>query len=473
MGKNKKKGNKKSNAASKEDAIPKDDGASKQVEQEEKEEVMDSISAGSEGTVQENEVSSPVVAAPQEGTNANDTIDTEVTDLRKQIAQLQAELDRAKSEKTVTESDTNRDSSEVASLKEERDEIKSQYDTLLSRLSSMKTVFNKMKEAQQELEITKESLKEYESQNLKLKNKLSNATKDQTELTTTVTTLHKEIENLERDCENMTSKCHQYERQIDEMQSRLQAGDKNHMTLLETLRKDNDMLSAKIQDLTIVLDTSKQNNADLIEEKEESQQTIITLEKHIQTLEEKIKSLETQVEEQSKIDQRELNEKELELKSLRTQLDTTIEKEAKYNEEIDSLKKQVESLKEEMQVKDRLEGETKEQAIQIGKLRHEAIILNEHLKKALGMLKQSSDSESIDKELISNLLISFVSIPRADPKKFEVLELLSSFLNWDEDKKQQAGLINNLERSSTTRSVSRTQSFVSMWTDFLEKESEK
>ena len=123
-------------------------------------------------------------------------------------------------------------------------------------------------------------------------------------------------------------------------------------------------------------------------------------------------------------------------------------------------------------MKEKYEEESKQYILQIGKLRHEAIILNEHLTKALAMLKKSSDSESVDKELISNLLISFVSIPRADPRKFEVLELLSNFLNWDEDKKQQAGLISNNE-SKNSSAVSRTESFVSLWTNYLEKESEK
>ena len=91
------------------------------------------------------------------------------------------------------------------------------------------------------------------------------------------------------------------------------------------------------------------------------------------------------------------------------------------------------------------------------------------------MLKQSSDSESVDKELISNLLISFVSIPRADPRKFEVLELLSNFLNWDDDQKRQAGLIftPGQDNNNGSKIPSRTESFVAMWTDFLERESEK
>ena len=37
---------------------------------------------------------------------------------------------------------------------------------------------------------------------------------------------------------------------------------------------------------------------------------------------------------------------------------------------------------------------------------------------------------------------------RADPKKFEVLELLSNLLNWDDEKKQLAGLIGSTHNAA-------------------------
>lgn len=144
--------------------------------------------------------------------------------------------------------------------------------------------------------------------------------------------------------------------------------------------------------------------------------------------------------------------------ALRSQLDTELEAHNNDTKTLEGLKKQIEVMREDISMKEKYEEESKQHILQIGKLRHEAIILNEHLTKALTMLKKSSDSESVDKELISNLLISFVSIPRADPRKFEVLELLSNFLNWDEDKKQQAGLISNNEQSRNSGAVSRTES---------------
>ncbi|EGV60116.1 hypothetical protein CANTEDRAFT_111925 [Yamadazyma tenuis ATCC 10573] len=118
-----------------------------------------------------------------------------------------------------------------------------------------------------------------------------------------------------------------------------------------------------------------------------------------------------------------------------------------------------------------LEKEVETRQILLGKARHEAVILNEHLGKALGMLKQQSNSvdNTIDKELISNVLINFLQIPRGDTKKYEALQLLSSLLEWDESKRVASGLSHH-QQSGEPRG---RESFISLWTDFLERESTK
>ncbi|EPY49461.1 matrix protein, partial [Schizosaccharomyces cryophilus OY26] len=87
-----------------------------------------------------------------------------------------------------------------------------------------------------------------------------------------------------------------------------------------------------------------------------------------------------------------------------------------------------------------LEREAREKSLLIGKLQHEAVILNEHLTKALCMLKDGDSSEKIDKQLISNLFVSFLTLPRADTKRFEILQLISSVLGWNDQQREQAGL---------------------------------
>lgn len=79
-----------------------------------------------------------------------------------------------------------------------------------------------------------------------------------------------------------------------------------------------------------------------------------------------------------------------------------------------------------------LEKEVKEKNLLIGKLRHEAVTLNDHLRKALRMLKRDNADDKIDKQLVTNVFLQFVSIQRGDAKKYEVLQLIASVLDWND-----------------------------------------
>ncbi|KAL8293284.1 hypothetical protein RQP46_000978 [Phenoliferia psychrophenolica] len=87
-----------------------------------------------------------------------------------------------------------------------------------------------------------------------------------------------------------------------------------------------------------------------------------------------------------------------------------------------------------------LTKEVKDKTLVVGKLRHEAIIMNEHLTEALRRLKKDSNENSVDRQLVSNVLIAFLNTPRADTKRFEMLQLISSILSWSDDQREQVGL---------------------------------
>lgn len=66
--------------------------------------------------------------------------------------------------------------------------------------------------------------------------------------------------------------------------------------------------------------------------------------------------------------------------------------------------------------------------------------MNDHLLEALRRLRRSSSDTNVDRRLVTNVLLSFLSTPRADPKRFEMLTLLSSILAWSDDEREKAGL---------------------------------
>lgn len=87
-----------------------------------------------------------------------------------------------------------------------------------------------------------------------------------------------------------------------------------------------------------------------------------------------------------------------------------------------------------------LEQEVREKNLLIGKLRHEAVILNEHLTEALRRLNRDTTDTNVDRRLVTNVLLQFLTTPRQDAKRFEMLNLLSTILQWTDDEKSTAGI---------------------------------
>ncbi|KAL9585166.1 MAG: hypothetical protein Q9212_001691 [Teloschistes hypoglaucus] len=138
------------------------------------------------------------------------------------------------------------------------------------------------------------------------------------------------------------------------------------------------------------------------------------------------------------------------------------------------------------------EKEVKEKNLLIGKLRHEAVILNDHLTKALRYLKKGKPDENIDKQLVTNHFLHFLALERADPKKFQVLQIIAALLGWTDEQREQAGLarpgasnpnmrvpISPWHRTPSTPALStdffpesshRKESLAELWSEFLEQE---
>ena len=69
-----------------------------------------------------------------------------------------------------------------------------------------------------------------------------------------------------------------------------------------------------------------------------------------------------------------------------------------------------------------------------------AVIINEHLMEALRRLRRGSASTSVDRRLVTNVLLTFLCTPREDTKRFEMLGLLASILSWSDEERVRAGL---------------------------------
>ncbi|KAK5168472.1 hypothetical protein LTR04_006732 [Oleoguttula sp. CCFEE 6159] len=143
------------------------------------------------------------------------------------------------------------------------------------------------------------------------------------------------------------------------------------------------------------------------------------------------------------------------------------------------------------------EREVKEKNLLIGKLRHEAVILNDHLTKALRFLKKGKPEDNVDRQIVTNHLLHFLALDRSDPKKFQVLQLIAALLSWSDEQREAAGLarpgasnsslripLSPFRRTPSTPSLSAEfmpespagtskESLAELWNEFLEREAQE
>lgn len=60
--------------------------------------------------------------------------------------------------------------------------------------------------------------------------------------------------------------------------------------------------------------------------------------------------------------------------------------------------------------------------------------------EALRRLRKNQTDNNVDRRLVTNVLLSFLTTPRGDSKRFEMLNLLASILSWNDAEREKAGL---------------------------------
>ncbi|KAL2872227.1 putative Golgi matrix protein [Aspergillus lucknowensis] len=120
------------------------------------------------------------------------------------------------------------------------------------------------------------------------------------------------------------------------------------------------------------------------------------------------------------------------------------------------------------------EKEAREKNLLIGKLRHEAVTLNDHLTKALRFLKKGRPEDNVDRHIVTNHLLHFLALDRSDPKKFQILQLIAALLGWSDEQREQAGLARPGASGASSRlripgsPVYRTPSTPTLATEFMD-----
>ncbi|KAI0821945.1 hypothetical protein BC628DRAFT_1393085 [Trametes gibbosa] len=367
---------------------------------------------------------------------------------------------------------------ELQRTREEKDTLATQYRNLLAKLTTMRTTLgNKLKQDAEELDRQEQLVQQLSAQN--------------DDLSATVETLKEELiasnEEAERafkELEVMRSRALQdsaqesylRERELREVQAEL-----------EQCRIERDEWEQKALQEHISADEARTTADALRRDLEVEREARQSAEGGLEVEREKSNNLQSVLEDFQAAKDHDLKQA---VKGYEAQLLQVTQSLAEYKSRALNAELQLEDSSNSSSRVQELEKEVKDKGILIGKLRHEAVIMNEHLMEALRRLRRSSTDTNVDRRLVTNILLSFLTTPRADSKRFEMLSLLSTILSWSDDEREKAGLQRSgAVHSSSTSSLpslfgrspapspgnrpaeldktDETESFSRLWVEFL------
>ncbi|KAK6081273.1 hypothetical protein SCUP515_02961 [Seiridium cupressi] len=477
----KKKNNKKKrNAASKEK--PTEDGAN----------VLDTTQNGDpEAEEEDGGPDSPIVSAPSNGHATSPTTNGHSAE----------GTDKAKAPTNSETIDTPDPSARLEAMSQEREALRAEVEQLRKQLETIQETHSQeagqLKSELEESEAAKEHAEEQYHTLMgrveKIKETLgSRLARDREDLEEA----NKRVEELESLNEDLQNETHKYQDEIDGLKTELQDAtrelsslrSRNNLSQHNSIKEKED-LQRQLQHLREEAEAAKDAMGDwevlAMEERsirESLAEKTTALEEQVTSLRESYERAASDRDTQSQaVDslQRALQEiQDARKKELREMVETSEEQlqaMKKLVKEADARASEAETLKvslqKELERTAPFEKEVKEKNLLIGKLRHEAIVLNDHLTKALRYLKKTKPEDSIDRQIVTNHFLQFLALDRSDPKKFQILQVIAGLLNWTDEQREQAGLARPGTASNSLRlphsPFHRTPSTPSLNTEFF------
>ncbi|KIK21285.1 hypothetical protein PISMIDRAFT_681520 [Pisolithus microcarpus 441] len=311
---------------------------------------------------------------------------------------------------------------------EEKEDLSTQYHNLLAKLTAMRTSLGtKLKQDAEELDRREQQIQQLATQN--------------EDLVSTVETLKAELIASHEEAERTT-------RELDSLRSRALSENaqetiqrerelRETMGELERCRIERDEWEQAAMQDKVAADEARSMvdtlRRDLEIEREARERESAQLEAAEQTA----SNLQSVLEDFQIAKEHELQQA---VKDYKSRLDEVTLSLAEYKRRALDAELQLEESKTSSSRTQDLEKELKEKNAIVGKLRHQNVILNEHLIEALRRLRRNSSDTNVDRQLVSNVLLSFLSTPRADSKRFEMLSLLATILSWSDAEREKAGL---------------------------------
>ncbi|CAG8032597.1 unnamed protein product [Penicillium salamii] len=419
-------------------------------------------------------------------TEPNDRFDALVRDrdsLRAEVADMRKSLEEIQSKHTA---DIEPLQQRLDDAESKKDQAEAQYQKLLERVNTIKSQLGeRLKEDAEELALARAQIEELEDENSALKEELDSKSNQMLELSGDSAEKEKELATL-RDRSSLSQQ--NWLKEKEEMlgqESYLQAEfeqAKEAMHNWEILameeRSIRENLNEKVGDLEEQLSSLKEAYERATDDRDTQQSTVDGLQRALQ-----------EIQAARKQELRELVESsDSQLEELRRSLREAQKQASDADKGIQTAQEEIERIRP-------FEKEVKEKNLLIGKLRHEAVTLNDHLTKALRFLKKGKPEDNVDRHIVTNHFLHFLGLDRSDPKKFQILQLIAALLGWNDEQREQAGLARpgtstmpgklrvlgtplrtpstpNLATEFMENGASSKETLAELWSNFLEQEAE-
>ncbi|RDA90547.1 hypothetical protein CP533_5687 [Ophiocordyceps camponoti-saundersi (nom. inval.)] len=344
--------------------------------------------------------------------------------LRAEVAQLRRQLESIQETHDQDVSQLRSDLEESNTAKEQAEE---QYQNLLGRVEKIKeSLSDRLKRDKAELEEARERIDELEAQNEDLQSSVQDTDK-----------LREELQAATRELATLRSRnnlsAHNWLREKEEL-----------MKTVQHLKEEMETTSTAMGEWEVLAMEERSIKDSLVDKVSELEERATTLKEGYEsacaerdsqaTLVENLRNALWETQEARKKDLREVVEKtEAQLRTQEKLLQDALARRTEAEEA-------KEELSRELARTAPFEKEVKEKNLLIGKLRHEAIVLNDHLTKALRYLKKTKPEDNVDRQVVTNHFLHFLTLDRSDAKRFQVLQVIAGYLNWTNEQREQAGL---------------------------------
>ncbi|KAF2085961.1 hypothetical protein K490DRAFT_45564 [Saccharata proteae CBS 121410] len=404
-----------------------------------------------------------------------DTLRAEVTELRKSLENIQSKH----------EEETAKIKSELENSQSGKEHAESQYRDLRGKVQLIRSQLGeRMKSDAEELEKTRAQIDDLEERNRSYREANETLSED-------LNKLRGEMEQQNSEIHNLRSRANQSQQnwinERDELIQREAYAREEYETAKQAMqdwevlaieeRSLRENLSDRVAGLEDQLNSQREALERAQSERDTQTSTVDGLQRALRDIQDARKKELRELVENS----------QSQLESLRKQLQDAESASATARATLETTQKELERALP-------FEKEVKEKNLLIGKLRHEAVILNDHLTKALRILKKGRPEDNVDRQIVTNHFLQFLALERGDPKKFQVLQLIAALLGWNDEQREQAGLarpgststsgslkipLSPFRRTPSTPSLNtdllldtsgNKESLAELWQDFLEKE---